>query len=301
MLDYYGVKEKRTQLKDWYDGYTFGRKEIYNPWSVINYISRGCQPQAYWVNTGQNEVLREVLSISGDTVTKKLRALLQGETVIAKIDQNVVFRSLKEDPSSVYSLLLVAGYLKYRNKELQNDGTWQCEVAIPNREVSSVYKSEILSHLVNAGAVSKTAADTIAESLYRQDITGLENGITEYISKSVSYYDSSSESFYHGLILGLIAMMDSQYQIKSNRESGNGRYDISMFPRSTEYPGIIMELKAGKRLTEKALESLSNEALRQIDEKNYAAEQRAHGAEHILKIGIAFSDKKVKITTNHSF
>ena len=146
MLVYYGVTAQEAELKDWYEGYLFGHSEIYNPWSVINYISRGCITQAYWVNTGKNEVLEDVLKATTDDITERLYALLQGERVIARIDQNVVYRSLTEDPANVYSLLLVAGYLKTTNKELQADGAYLCEVSIPNREIAAVYKSEILSH-----------------------------------------------------------------------------------------------------------------------------------------------------------
>lgn len=112
MLSYYGVSDKEEELKDWYDGYLFGSEEIYNPWSVINYISKGCLPQAYWVNTGKNEILDDVLRVATDDITERLYDLLQGERVVARIDQNVVYRSLAEDPANIYSLLLVAGYLK---------------------------------------------------------------------------------------------------------------------------------------------------------------------------------------------
>lgn len=119
MLSYYGVSDKEEELKDWYDGYLFGSEEIYNPWSVINYISKGCLPQAYWVNTGKNEILDDVLRVATDDITERLYDLLQGERVVARIDQNVVYRSLAEDPANIYSLLLVAGYLKTPKKELQ--------------------------------------------------------------------------------------------------------------------------------------------------------------------------------------
>ena len=145
MLEYYGVSDKEKELREWYDGYLFGNTEIYNPWSVINYVARGCIPQPYWVNTGRNEVLENVLKIATEDITEKLYALLQGECVIAKIDQNVVYRSLSEDPANIYSLLLTAGYLKAPRKELQADGAYLCEVSIPNREISAVYKSEIMT------------------------------------------------------------------------------------------------------------------------------------------------------------
>lgn len=297
MLEYYGAMDKEPEMKNWYDGYLFGSTEIYNPWSVINYIARGCIPQAYWVNTGKNEVLEEVLSIATDDITERLYALLQGEYVVAKIDQNVVYRSLSEDPSNIYSLLLVAGYLKIITKELQADGTYLCEISIPNKEISVVYKREILSHLLQIGAITRTTANKIAESLFSNDLNKLQQAITEYMDRFISYYDSGAEGFYHGLILGLIALTDNQYKIRSNRESGDGRYDICMIPRDEKYPGIIMELKAENGLNETELDILSSEALNQIDTKRYDMELRNDGVKNILKLGIAFSGKKVKIKT----
>lgn len=174
MLSYYGVSDKEEELKDWYDGYLFGSEEIYNPWSVINYISKGCIPQVYWVNTGKNEILDDVLRVATDDITERLYDLLQGERVVARIDQNVVYRSLAEDPANIYSLLLVAGYLKTPKKELQADGSYLCEVSIPNREIAAVYKSEILSHFLQTGAITRTTANKIAESLYANDYKKLE-------------------------------------------------------------------------------------------------------------------------------
>lgn len=295
MLGYYGVADKEAELKDWYDGYLFGRTEIYNPWSVINYISKGCILQAYWVNTGKNEVLEDVLKAATDDITERLYALLQGERIIARIDQNVVYRSLSDDPANVYSLLLVAGYLKAPNKELQADGTYLCEVSIPNREIAAVYKNEILSHLLQIGAITRTTANKIAESLYANDFRKLQEAITEYMDKSISYYDSGAEGFYHGLTLGLIALMDNQYKIKSNRESGNGRYDICLIPRDGKYPGIIMELKSKTGLNEEELRVLAADALRQINDKRYDMEMRSDGVESVIKLGIAFSGKRVEI------
>ena len=297
MMSYYGIMDKADELKAWYDGYYFGNEEIYNPWSVINYISKGCLPQAYWVNTGKNEILEDVLKSATADITEKLHALLQGDRVIARIEQNVVYRSLTEEPANIYSLLLVAGYLKTPNKELQGDGSWLCEVSIPNREIASVYKSEILSHLMRIGAIGQATANKIAESLYALDYQKLQDGISDYMKKSISFHDSGAEGFYHGLVLGLVALMDDRYKIKSNRESGDGRYDISLIPKDYKYPGIIMELKYDKDMDEMKLESLAAEALKQIDDKNYDTEMREEGIDVILKLGVAFSGKKVKIQT----
>ena len=297
MLEYYGVLDKEKELKDWYDGYLFGSSEIYNPWSVIQYISKGCIPQAYWVNTGKNEILEDVLKVATDDITERLYSLLQGERVIVRIDQNVVYRSLLEEPANIYSLLLVAGYLKTPKKELQADGSYLCEVSIPNREIAAVYKSEILAHLLQIGAITRTTANKIAESLYANDYKRMQKAIAEYMDKSISFYDAGAEGFYHGLVLGLIALMDNQYKIKSNRESGEGRYDISLIPRESKYPGIIMELKWKKNLNADALSELAEEALVQINDKKYDIEMKEEGICDVLKFGIAFSGKKVSIKT----
>lgn len=297
MLDYYGVPEKEAELKEWYDGYLFGKEEIYNPWSVINYISKGCIPQAYWVNTGKNEVLEDVLKVATDDITERLYSLLQGERVIARIDQNVVYWSLTEEPANIYSLLLVAGYLKTPTKELQGDGSYLCEVSIPNKEIAAVYKNEILSHLLQIGAISRTTANKIAESLYANDDRKLQGAIAEYMDKAISFYDAGAESFYHGLMLGLIALMDNRYKIKSNRESGDGRYDISMFPKEERNPGIIMELKWKKALSTEELDRLAEDAFAQIEDMQYDSEMKEEGIKEILKLGIAFTGKKVCIKT----
>ena len=297
MLEYYAMTEKESELKEWYDGYLFGNEEIYNPWSVINYISRGGIPQAYWVNTGNNEILEDVMRVATDDITDRLYALLQGNRVVARIDQNVVYRSLAEDPANIYSLLLVAGYLKTPKKELQADGSYLCEVSIPNREIAAVYKSEILSHFLQIGAITRTTANKIAESLYANDYKKLQSAVAEYMDKSISFYDGGAEGFYHGLMLGLIALMDNQYKIKSNRESGDGRYDDCLIPREKRYPGIILELKWEKGLGEAALDSLADEALVQIDALRYDSEMKEDGIIDILKFGIAFSGKKVSVKT----
>ncbi len=299
MLTYYGFRHKEEELRDWYDGYLFGSTEIYNPWSVINYIARGCLPQAYWANTGKNEILEDVLRVASDDITEKLYALIQGERVIARIDQNVVYRSISEDPTNIYSLLLVAGYLKIAKKELQLDGTYLCEVLIPNKEIAAVYRSEILSHLLFVGAITSTTANKIAESLYANDYRKLQSAIEEYMDKAISFYDAGAEGFYHGLVLGLIALMDNQYRIKSNREAGDGRYDISMTPREDRYPGIIMELKWKKNTDSDRLWHLAEAALEQIEQNRYDVEMREEGILDILKFGIAFSGKNVRVCTRN--
>lgn len=151
--------------------------------------------------------------------------------------------------------------------------------------------------MLQIGAITRTTANKIAESLYANDYKKLQKTIAEYMDKSISFYDAGAEGFYHGLVLGLIALMDNQYKIKSNRESGDGRYDISLFPREDRYPGIIMELKWKKDLNADELLGLADEALAQIDDKRYDEEMKEDGIRDILKFGIAFSGKKVSVKT----
>ena len=240
-------------------------------------------------------MLQDVLQVATESITEKLYILLQQKPIIARIDQNVVYKSLIQEPENIYSLLLVAGYLKVCGKKLQDDGTYLCEVAIPNKEIASVYKSEILSHMLSTGAIVRTTANKISESLFANDTEKLKNAIEEYMDKSISFYDAGAEGFYHGLVLGLIALMDNEYKIKSNRESGKGRYDICLFPREQQYPGIIMELKWKSKLDENALDALAQEAFQQIEEMAYDSEMKQDGIQEILKFGIAFSGKCVMI------
>lgn len=244
----------------------------------------------------EKEYFTKIISATDD-ITERLYDLLQGERVVARIDQNVVYRSLAEDPANIYSLLLVAGYLKTPKKELQADGSYLCEVSIPNREIAAVYKSEILSHFLQTGAITRTTANKIAESLYANDYKKLQSAIGEYMDKAISFFDGGAEGFYHGLMLGLIALMDNQYKIKSNRESGDGRFDVSLIPREKRYPGIILELKWKEKLSDVELEKWSNEALKQIGELRYDSEMKEDGITEILKFGIAFSGKKVCVRT----
>ena len=156
----------------------------------------------------------------------------------------------------------------------------------------------MLSHLLQVGVITQTTANKIAESLYINDHKELQKAIAEYMDKVISFYDPGAEGFYPGLVLGLIALMDNQYKIKSNRESGDGRYDICLIPKEKKYPGIIMELKWKKDLEDAALDSLAEEALSQIEAMRYDAKMKEDKVPEIIKLGIAFSGKKVKNKTN---
>lgn len=292
---YYQAEDKYDEICEWYDGYKFGNTEIFNPWSVINYFRNGCQPRAYWQSTGSNDIIGEILSGADETIYEKLNALLQGESFFTYIDTGVIYPQVKSNPSSVYSFLLVAGYLKVIKSEPSFSGDFMCEVALPNKEITFVYNKEILQKLNNI--VPQATAISIQEAIYSGDTAALQKNLGTLLMQSVSSYDTVGENFYHGLVLGLCATLDNRFYITSNRESGEGRYDICLCPKDGKLPGILIELKAAKDCPEDELKELSEKALAQIDARKYETELTVKGVRNILKYGVAFSGKRVMITS----
>jgi hypothetical protein len=293
MVAYYGVPEKYQEICDWYDGYRFGSSEIFNPWSVINYFNSHCLPRAFWLSTSSNDIIGEVLADADAELYERLTALLKGESILTYVDTGVIYPQIKSNPSSVYSFLLVAGYLKAVKAELSFNGDYMCEVALPNKEIAFVYKKEIMDRL--QVMLPQSTAISIQEALYVGNVPALQAGLEKLLLQSASYYDTVGELFYHGLMLGLTAIMDDRYLVTSNRESGEGRYDLQLEPRDRALPGILIELKAGKNCGETELKALAEDALRQIDEKKYDTFLRARGVTNVLKYGVAFCGKSVYI------
>ena len=298
MAAYYGVPEKYQEICDWYDGYRFGSSEIFNPWSVINYFNNQCQPRAFWLSTSSNDIIGEVLADADAEVYDRLAALLRGETVLTYVDTGVIYPQIKHNPSSVYSFLLVAGYLKVVKAELSFNGDYMCEVALPNKEIAFVYKKEIMDRLQEL--IPQSTAISVQEALYTGNVPALQASLEKLLLQSASYYDTAGELFYHGLVLGLTAMMDDRYLVTSNRESGEARYDLQLCPRSPALPGILIELKVGKDCDEQELQRLAEDALRQIEARKYDTELAARGVKNVLKYGVAFCGKKTFILQSTS-
>ena len=291
---YYHAEDKYDEICEWYDGYKFGSTEIFNPWSVINYFRNGCQPRAYWQSTGSNDIIGEILSGADETIYEKLNALLQGESFLTYIDTGVIYPQVRNNPSSVYSFLLVAGYLKVIRSEPSFSGDFMCEVALPNKEITFVYNKEILQKLNTI--VPQATAISIQEAIYSGDTAALQKKLGTLLMQSVSSYDTVGENFYHGLVLGLCATLDNRYYITSNRESGEGRYDICLCPKDAKMPGVLIELKAAKDCADDELKALSETALKQINDRKYDTELTTKGVKNIFKYGVAFSGKKVQIS-----
>ena len=295
MAAYYGAPEKYEEICAWYDGYRFGKTEIFNPWSVINYFYRDCEPRAYWISTGSNEIIGEILAEANEDIYERLNMLLQGESFTTLIDTSVIYPQIKKNPSSIYSFLLVAGYLKVLETSTSFSGDFMCKVALPNREIAHVYNKEILEKLDNI--VPQSIAIAIQEAIYTNNAAALKKQLRRLLLESVSCYDTAGENFYHGLVLGLCAITNNRYYITSNRESGEGRYDIQLMPRDIAKPGILIELKAAKGYSDEELGALAKMALQQIDEKKYDTELAVRGVKDIFKFGVAFSGKKVEVVT----
>lgn len=298
MTHYYGAENKYNELCEWYDGYRFGNTEIFNPWSVINYFRNNCQPGAYWQSTGNNDIIGEVLEKATVDIYERLNSLLQGNTILTTVDTSVIYPQIKKNPSSIYSFLLVTGYLKVEKADPSIGVDLMCELSLPNKEIAFVYNKEVLEKLEHI--VSQSTVSLIREAIYTNNAEALKDNLEKLLSESVSYYDTTKETFYHGLVLGLCAMMDNKYIIRSNRESGDDRYDIQMQPKDSHYPGILIELKAHPNLPKEQLEKASQEALCQINEKKYDTEMKSQGIRKIFKFGVAFSGKNVSVASEEN-
>lgn len=289
MLAYYDYEDKYQEICEWYDGYRFGNSEIFNPWSVINYISDQCFPKAFWQSTGSNDIIGEIIGTATPEINENLYKLFCGNTVTTYVDTSVIYPEVQSNPNSIYSFLLVAGYLKVAEIYPQNDGNYMCDVAIPNKEILYVYEKEVLNR-TNQNNVSIT----IHQAIFSKDTSKLQSLLEDLMLKSISTMDGASEAFYHGMMLGLCAVLGSQFKVRSNRESGLGRFDIELLPMVKGIPGFIFEFKHTKDINVD-LDSLANSALKQIEDMKYDTELNDFGVEDIVKIGMAFRQKSAVV------
>lgn len=296
MAAYYEQTDKLPELKAWYDGYKFGDTEIFNPWSVINYFSNNCQAMPYWVQTSANTIIQEILKTYNDDTYRNLHALLGKTEVQPIVRTNIIYPKLKEPQTNILGFLLMTGYLKSTSTELDARGDYICRLSIPNKEIKTIYYNEILSLLTED--IGENTVMNLANALYDKDAPKIKEALNTFMMKTISYYDNLKENYYHGLMLGLLAIGESNYDIRSNRESGLGRYDIQLIPKKSVLPGIIIEVKAADKDAGVELSKLAQTALKQIDEKKYDTELCAQGVNDIIKYGVAFKGKMVEIVTN---
>ena len=293
MATYYQADDKMSELQEWYDGYKFGNTEIYNPWSVLKYFNNYCEAEPYWVQTSANSTIREIIKGLDSSTCENLRALLNGITINSVIETNIIYP--KHNQTIIFGFLLMTGYLKAVQTRRIN-GVSFCELAIPNKEIRTVYNNEIIALL--ADNIDNGIINQLQQYLITKNSSALQQTLRKFLLETVSYYDTLKENYYQGLLLGMTGLFTNTYYVSSNRESGEGRYDIQLQPKTAAMPGIIIEIKAAKDATEEQLKALAANALTQIESKHYDTELMAHGITTIYKYGIAFSGKKVEIATN---
>lgn len=291
MAEDLGVEKKLPELRQWYDGYRFGTEDIYNPWSVINYMDNECTPMPYWVHTSGNYILKQLLSHADCLRIKELQGLLDGKTVTVSLNETVIYDQIEKDASALYTLLLTTGYLTIESASPTTYNRYS--LRIPNEEIKQVYSQEILNTI--AVGADRNTFDTLFDALFSGQERDFEDRLQQILLRFASTYDTANkESFYHGFMLGISALfLDKQYIVESNRESGYGRFDIAIFPKDTQKAGVILEFKAADRT--ESLEEKAGEALRQIQDKQYEAEFAKRDIASLWKYGVAFCGKQVYV------
>ncbi len=299
LLSACGHPEKIAEAKDWYDGYRFGLSEIYNPWSVLNYARRDFVPEPYWMNTSSNDLVSDVMA----RMTPRMRDALadffeKKKSQVPCVKELGKYGTIQNNPQIIWSLLVHTGYLKVLSGP--NDRN-QAVLAFPNRELVRVFRDDILDPITCTPTVGDDLQD-ILDSLTSGETDKFRKSVEAFLVSSASYFDTAKEDFFHGLLLGLLALGRDTFEITSNCEEGDGRPDILMKPRpGVTLPGVVLELKsptiparASQKRIDALLASAAKQARKQIDEKRYAAEMEAEGIA-VLKYGIGFSGKRVAL------
>ena len=298
LLSACGHPEKIAEAKDWYDGYRFGPSEIYNPWSVLNYARRDFEPKAYWLDTSSNDIVSDLLSRLSPEMHDTVANLFEKKEGEVTLSPDLGPYGLIQDNEEIlWSLLVHTGYLKVTSGP---DSNGTATIAFPNRELRRVFRDDILARMKRQP--SGQFVGRLTRSLSSGDAERFRKSLEDFLSVSASYFDTAKEDFFHGLLLGLLAALIESYEIRSNREEGDGRPDILMKPRpGVTLPGVVLELKSPKipaRASQKRIDTLltaaAKQARKQIDEKRYAAEMEAAGIA-VLKYGIGFSGKRLEL------
>ena len=294
MLDYFGMKYKIEEVKEWYDGYIFGESEVYNPWSIVNYIDNG-EIKAYWANVSGNTLLENMLDHAGESVYDDLKRFTDGESIEKYISDGTTIKSFLNNDDEIWQVLLYSGYLTKDEKQKEIDVTSEYtdvyNLRIPNKEIRKYFGNMFLNRFF--GTEVKTSV--LIKALENGDIKKFEKTLGEIIINMLSHFDldKEMEKIYQVFMIGLVGFLMGKYEIISNDESGYGRYDLAMIPIKSNEKAYLMEFKISK--TKKGMEERAQKALKQIDEKKYDTKLKARGIKNILKIGVAFYGKEVKV------
>jgi hypothetical protein len=295
MLEYYGLEAKREEIRKWYDGYLFGKTTVYNPWSVIKQVTDlltnyDSFPLPHWANTSGNDIVRKLIDKVADNKAKsELETLMAGGTITKPINENITYNDIDISVDNLWNFLFFTGYLKKVSETIIKNKRY-FELAIPNTEVETIYQDQICQWF------DKTVKDSnipqeFVQALIAGDVETARKRLSTILMKSISFFDAA-ESYYHGFLTALFVKVEN-YEVKSNRETGDGRCDIFMRPYWRELPVIIIEAKIAPAYS--ALEAKCQEALQQIETNRYADEFIEDGYTNIIKYGIAFYKKECLI------
>ena len=293
MLKDYGLEENLETVRKWYDGYLFGESEVYNPWSVINYVNscygdKKVFAKPYWSNTSSNSIVKKLIEHADLSVRQEIEGLIEGGTITKPIHEDITYDDMNSTQDNLWNFLFFTGYLK-KIREEQEDETVRMEMAIPNSEVRYVYKNAVLQWFEKK--TEKKELTPLYESLLSGDGDKMAEILSENLMETISFYDYQ-ESYYHGFLVGMLKNIGN-YIVQSNRGSGNGRPDILVRYPSVRGKAVIIEIKVSKNY--QGLEEKCREALRQIEEQDYEVSLRQEGYKDIMKCGVAFYRKECMV------
>jgi hypothetical protein len=294
LMDFH-LLDRYDEIQLWYNGYRFGEKTIYNPWSIINFLgskAKKCKP--YWINTSDNAIVESLLSREGKELKEELEQLIRGEAIEKAIEENIVLKDIRTDEDILWSFLLMGGYLKQTGKTRDAAaGKMVYTLSIPNLEVRTTYARIIRRYF--SGKIENRKLEIMLKSLLEGDIDVFEEIFSDYVVKSMSFFDTSGEpeKIYHAFVMGLFLWLSPGYQVKSNRESGYGRYDIMIIPEEKDKLGFIIEFKRTRK--KETLESAVKSALEQIEKQKYETELLQRGIKNYKKLAIVFKGKEVTV------
>ena len=290
-----GKEDQLEVIQSWYDGYDFQGLEIYTPWSVNNFFFNKCEARAYWVNTSSNSILQTMLERLTSKRERDLERLVAGGSIVMHPNEAFIYDDIEQHRDDIYTLLLFTGYLKCTGIEsIEDEDTEEqlYELSIPNREIRSVFRSEILRRM--SGFTGVSMLYTMMQAMMAGDAMEFNSSLREVLRGMVSVHDTAhAESFYHGLMLGLTVWLNKKFRIESNQESGYGRFDLALFPKREGLPGVLMEFKSVK--DDADLEKAVEAAKVQMKEKDYRARFDVLGVKKLWSYAIAFCGKDVRV------
>jgi hypothetical protein len=299
-LDYFHIDEDRQVIKDYYDGYLFGNTEVYNPWSIVNYIDNKTNdgysfPIPYWVNTSGNEVVRKLIDNADSPLQNEIETLMNGGSIDVAVHEDVSYGDIDDqltrkssDRTEIWNFLFFTGYLKRVGPGYRKGIGTGARLMIPNLELKYVYQEKIFAW-VNRNILGPSH-DALSKAIIDEDTEVMQSEIHSALMQSMSYMDYNEE-FYQGFVTGLLHNVDG-YKIKSNRESGEGRLDIAFYSVRGDF-ACVMELKVAKTVA--GLAAACDAALRQIEEKHYTAEMEEYGFTEVRRFGLAFCKKNCMV------